>query len=324
MKAVEVDRVVVGLAKKYFGLLEDSDMQVRVDDAYAFVARRAEEIALERGAKEGETEENESGEMNEFGENSENAENGKNGEIGGSDGNDGIRNNNPAIPRRGKQGVIGGECVDGCELDKPTLSIRGGGKKSPSLSLSSECETDSESNSRSSPRNTSGSGSESEGECRRMAKRQKGKGVDGVGRMGVCTDTCFTNDGVNRDIQDLLEDSKRYFCVILDVDVNDGKLGLSSPPPQFLSIIFLSKVKEIVRGDGIFAINVVPLAENAYTDACRNLKKVFCELWEIRVDGDANRILFALPEGSGDRKALSLAGAKFAQSDGLLESIRKL
>ena len=331
MKAVEVDRVVVRLAEKYFGLMEDSNMKVRMGDAHAFVVGRAEEIARGRGAehrgkeRKGPKNGAESGEMNEFGDNGGNDGNGENGETvgngeiggnGGNGGNGGIRNIDLEISRRGEKRMVSGEssanvCVGRCGFDKSTLLAKGGGKRSPSPSYSSECETDIESNSRSSPTNTSKSGSESGGECGKEAGKNI---VDAMGRRGVCTDACCTND-----VEDL-----RYFCVVLDVDVNDGKSGLSSPPSQFLGINFLSQVKKIMREDGIFAINVVPLAENAYADACRNLKEAFSEVWEIRVDADANRILFALPEVSGDRKALSLAGAKFAQSDWYLESIRKL
>eukprot|EP00271_Cylindrocystis_brebissonii_P017493 TRINITY_DN456_c0_g2_i5.p1 TRINITY_DN456_c0_g2~~TRINITY_DN456_c0_g2_i5.p1 ORF type:complete len:1038 (-),score=164.96 TRINITY_DN456_c0_g2_i5:71-3184(-) len=114
--------------------------------------------------------------------------------------------------------------------------------------------------------------------------------------------------------------------LVLDVDVSDGKLCLSSPPKAFLRKDFLSAIRRLLHPQGLFAINVVPYSVNAYRRVVDLVKKYFGELYEANVDDDINYVMYALPglassRNSREREQGMLRGVKF---DYFLSRMQKL
>ncbi|KAG0631758.1 hypothetical protein M758_1G277400 [Ceratodon purpureus] len=86
--------------------------------------------------------------------------------------------------------------------------------------------------------------------------------------------------------------------LIIDADAGDSSLEMSCPPQGFLEESFLSAAKAALVDGGVLAVNVVSRAAGAHSSAVAKLQKVFEEVYELKVDEDVNRVLFALPRES--------------------------
>ncbi|GAQ85556.1 S-adenosyl-L-methionine dependent methyltransferases [Klebsormidium nitens] len=87
---------------------------------------------------------------------------------------------------------------------------------------------------------------------------------------------------------------QRLDVLFIDVDAGDASLSMSCPAPAFLEKDFLLTCRAALRDGGMFVVNVVSRAAAPYASACAILKEVFHDVYEFDVDGDVNRILFAL------------------------------
>ncbi|CAM6089085.1 unnamed protein product [Calypogeia fissa] len=87
----------------------------------------------------------------------------------------------------------------------------------------------------------------------------------------------------------------RVDLIILDVDVGDARLGLSSPPQSFLERRFLHSAKIALAEGGMLAMNVVPCGEKPFAGVIESLTAVFAEVYEIALEDDVNHVVFALP-----------------------------
>lgn len=92
----------------------------------------------------------------------------------------------------------------------------------------------------------------------------------------------------------------RVHVIVVDVDEGDARLGLSSPPSSFLERKFLTEARTVLHAGGLLAMNVVPTGAKAYHGVVAALSSIFEEVYESVVEGDVNRVVFALPEkGTG-------------------------
>lgn len=92
----------------------------------------------------------------------------------------------------------------------------------------------------------------------------------------------------------------RVHVIVVDVDEGDARLGLSSPPSSFLERKFLTEARSVLHAGGLLAMNVVPTRAKVYHGVVAVLSSVFEEVYESVVEGDVNRVVFALPaKGTG-------------------------
>lgn len=92
----------------------------------------------------------------------------------------------------------------------------------------------------------------------------------------------------------------RVHVIVVDVDEGDARLGLSSPPSSFLERKFLTEARTVLHAGGLLTMNVVPTGAKAYRGVVAALSSVFEEVYESVVEGDVNRVVFALPsKGTG-------------------------
>lgn len=86
--------------------------------------------------------------------------------------------------------------------------------------------------------------------------------------------------------------------LIIDADAGDSSLEMSCPPQGFLEESFLGAAKAALVDGGVLVVNVVSRAAGAHSSSAAKLQKVFEEVYELKVDEDVNRVLFALPRES--------------------------
>ncbi|XP_024382645.1 uncharacterized protein [Physcomitrium patens] len=101
--------------------------------------------------------------------------------------------------------------------------------------------------------------------------------------------TSHINEGSNS-VKD-----QRLHVLIIDADAGDSSLEMSCPPKEFLDESFLAAAKVALVDEGMLVINVVSRAARAVSSAASKLQKVFEEVYELKIDEDVNRVLFALP-----------------------------
>lgn len=94
----------------------------------------------------------------------------------------------------------------------------------------------------------------------------------------------------------------RVHVIVVDVDEGDARCGLSSPPSSFLEHSFLSAARTVLYDGGLLAMNVVPNRANSYCGVVSSLLSVFDDVYETTVEGDVNRVVFALPSKSAGLK----------------------
>eukprot|EP00897_Mesotaenium_endlicherianum_P005937 jgi/Mesen1/5371/ME000268S04572 len=88
---------------------------------------------------------------------------------------------------------------------------------------------------------------------------------------------------------------RRMHLIVVDADSGDTSLGMSCPPAVFLQGEFLRAARVALHEDGVLAVNVVARAAAPYAAAKAALFSVFEEVYEMDVDEDVNKVLFALP-----------------------------
>jgi len=90
-------------------------------------------------------------------------------------------------------------------------------------------------------------------------------------------------------------DDHRFHVIVVDVDEGDARCGLSSPPSSFLERGFLSAARTVLHDGGLLAMNVVPNGAKSHCRVVSSLLSVFDDVYETAVEGDVNRVVFALP-----------------------------
>ncbi|CAM4713706.1 unnamed protein product [Lepidochelys kempii] len=98
----------------------------------------------------------------------------------------------------------------------------------------------------------------------------------------------------------------RYNAVMFDVDSKDPTLGMSCPPPAFVEMAFLQKVRTILAPEGVFVLNLVCRDSLLKDSVMATLKEVFPLLYARRIEGEVNEILFCQPHPEGKLAAPEL------------------
>ena len=152
--------------------------------------------------------------------------------------------------------------------------------------------------SRNPPNSTSEKLADASPECRTSMNASAAEGEDVLGRSCSAlnavapspssVDICQVN-GSKRGY-----DSHRVHAIIVDVDEGDPRCGLSSPPSSFLENKFLSAARTVLHEGGLLAMNVVPNGAKSYHGVVSSLFSVFDDVYETVVEGDVNRVVFAL------------------------------
>lgn len=90
--------------------------------------------------------------------------------------------------------------------------------------------------------------------------------------------------------------SQQLDVLIVDAGSGDASVAMSCPPAAFLEPEFLQHAKEVLKAGGILVVNCVSRAVEPYKAAVKALQAVFAEVYELDVDEDVNKVLFALPQ----------------------------
>ncbi|XP_069867250.1 eEF1A lysine and N-terminal methyltransferase-like [Dipodomys merriami] len=83
-----------------------------------------------------------------------------------------------------------------------------------------------------------------------------------------------------------------YDVVMFDVDSKDPAVGMSCPPPAFVELSFLQKVRSLLTPEGVFILNLVCRDSGLKESVLADLKAVFPLLYVRRIEGEVNEILF--------------------------------
>uniref|UniRef100_A0A1I8NT36 eEF1A lysine and N-terminal methyltransferase homolog n=1 Tax=Stomoxys calcitrans TaxID=35570 RepID=A0A1I8NT36_STOCA len=85
---------------------------------------------------------------------------------------------------------------------------------------------------------------------------------------------------------------RRFTAVLFDVDSKDLSLGMSCPPPAFMSSVVLADVKSIIGDNGLFILNLVCRNDNLREKTLNDLKHVFPALCSFKLNEDLNEIIY--------------------------------
>ncbi|KAI5062752.1 hypothetical protein GOP47_0023291 [Adiantum capillus-veneris] len=88
-----------------------------------------------------------------------------------------------------------------------------------------------------------------------------------------------------------VHDDPRMHVIVVDVCASDARLGLLSPPLDFLTDTFLLAVQLGLHKGGMLVINVIPRAEQNLRFVAESLRKFFAGIY--RIQSDDNHVLFA-------------------------------
>ncbi|GJP79418.1 hypothetical protein CLOP_g9652, partial [Closterium sp. NIES-67] len=91
------------------------------------------------------------------------------------------------------------------------------------------------------------------------------------------------------------EEGGKLDVIFVDADSDDPSTGMSCPAQVFLEPHFLQSARAALSENGMLVLNVVARASTKYKEAVVAVRKVFPAVYDLDVDGDINRVLFALP-----------------------------
>lgn len=116
----------------------------------------------------------------------------------------------------------------------------------------------------------------------------------------------------------------RMHAIIVDVNVDDARSGLLSPPPCFLSEAFLRAVVKALHEGGMLVINVMVRTKKNFNAAVSSLRNVFSGIYQIQIED--NYVLFAFPSKIADIDMGSVFALRVANAVGhdLFEKIEEI
>ncbi|DBB00023.1 TPA: hypothetical protein ACH3X1_013883 [Trebouxia sp. C0004] len=88
--------------------------------------------------------------------------------------------------------------------------------------------------------------------------------------------------------------SQQLDVLIVDAGSGDASVAMSCPPAAFLEPEFLQHATQVLNAGGMLVVNCVSRAVEPYKAAVKALQAVFAEVYELDVDEDVNKVLFAL------------------------------
>jgi spermidine synthase/SAM-dependent methyltransferase len=92
-----------------------------------------------------------------------------------------------------------------------------------------------------------------------------------------------------------------FNVVFVDVDSKDLSEGLLFPPRVFLSEEFLQLACDVLDKDGILVINLAARSTTMFDDAMSRIRSIFGEAHVLPIQGDVNKVVFAIKSGLKDR-----------------------
>ncbi|KAL1561592.1 eEF1A lysine and N-terminal methyltransferase-like [Salvia divinorum] len=87
---------------------------------------------------------------------------------------------------------------------------------------------------------------------------------------------------------------RKIDILIVDVDSSDTSSGLTCPEADFVEEYFLLAAKESLSEQGLFIINLVSRSSTMKDAVYSRLKKVFSNIFCLKIEEDVNEVLFAL------------------------------
>uniref|UniRef100_A0A8D2P5B7 eEF1A lysine and N-terminal methyltransferase n=1 Tax=Zosterops lateralis melanops TaxID=1220523 RepID=A0A8D2P5B7_ZOSLA len=124
-------------------------------------------------------------------------------------------------------------------------------------------------------------------------------------------------DGLDYVAKLAAEAPAQYDAVMFDVDSKDLTVGMSCPPPAFVEKPFLQKVKNILKPEGVFVLNLVCRDARLKESVLGTLRAVFPLLYSRHIQGEVNEILFCQLGPAGRREPSEL-GARARALEGAL------
>lgn len=137
---------------------------------------------------------------------------------------------------------------------------------------------------------------------------------------------CSEKDGYYLDNGDGLD--TKFDVIMVDLDSNDARNGVSAPPLEFVKKNVLSAARLMLSDSGIFVINVVPPNRSFYETLIHRFREVFQELYEIDVGNGENFVLIATMLSTvssvGNSETKFLRKLKSVISGAYMDSIKKI
>ncbi|KAK9806887.1 hypothetical protein WJX72_006435 [[Myrmecia] bisecta] len=81
--------------------------------------------------------------------------------------------------------------------------------------------------------------------------------------------------------------------IIVDAGSGDASVAMSCPPAPFVQAEFLRHAKQALHPEGMLVMNCVSRTDTPYQEAVETIKGTFSEVYELGVDEDVNRVVFA-------------------------------
>uniref|UniRef100_A0A1I8MCI7 eEF1A lysine and N-terminal methyltransferase homolog n=1 Tax=Musca domestica TaxID=7370 RepID=A0A1I8MCI7_MUSDO len=98
-------------------------------------------------------------------------------------------------------------------------------------------------------------------------------------------------------LKNVSEQGQTFDAILFDVDSKDLTLGMSCPPPAFMSNEVLTNLKTILSENGLFILNLVCRDESLRDKTIDDLKTVFPSMCSYQLDEDVNEIVYCANNG---------------------------
>uniref|UniRef100_A0A8C4QPQ6 eEF1A lysine and N-terminal methyltransferase n=1 Tax=Eptatretus burgeri TaxID=7764 RepID=A0A8C4QPQ6_EPTBU len=108
-------------------------------------------------------------------------------------------------------------------------------------------------------------------------------------------------------------------ALLIDADSKDMEGGLSCPPPDFLSLEFLSVARHILMPGGILSLNLVTRDPKVRSEAVSKLVKAFPAILSFDIPGLTNEVIACLPCGLSKRKVRGNRVTKEKEANNVVE-----
>lgn len=90
------------------------------------------------------------------------------------------------------------------------------------------------------------------------------------------------------------DSGKTYKTVLFDVDSKDSTIGMSCPPPAFVTTGMLEVVKKCIVANGMFILNMVCRDAKLREQVKKDLTDAFTTIHSYKMDEDINEVLFCM------------------------------
>ncbi|XP_053695220.1 eEF1A lysine and N-terminal methyltransferase homolog [Sabethes cyaneus] len=99
-------------------------------------------------------------------------------------------------------------------------------------------------------------------------------------------------DGIDYLAESAQNVNSQWRVILFDVDSKDSSQGMSCPPAAFVEPIVLGNVNKLLRGTGMFILNLVCRDDALRQDTVEKLKTVFKYVLSYKLEEDVNEIFY--------------------------------